>query len=453
MLIASFLGFQNDTIKIDNTIKEITFLLKSDLELSEVVVYERRSGQYISSINPIYTQHITSEGLEKLPCCNLAESFENNASVDVAFTDAVSGAKQITMLGLAGVYTQLLIENMPSTGGLATNYGLAFVPGPWMESIQISKGTASVLNGYESTTGQINVELKKPKESEKFYFNTFANDEGRVETNINTKIKINPNLATMFLLHASTLQTIKDMNQDSFLDIPLTTQLNFVNRWEFEIAKMIEGKIGVKILDEKREGGQVEYIKNKENIGNKLYGIDIKTRRYEFFSKIGFLIPNTKMSIGTIFGANIHNQNSLYGKNIYNAHENNIYANIIFQAIIVNTNHKINAGTSYMLNDFYEELNNNSYLKKELVPGIFAQYTYNYLEKFNLILGYRLDFNSKYGTFATPRLHTKYNITKKTTIRASAGKGYRTANILAENIAIMGIFHKFKKVVLTFSKK
>lgn len=443
LLVANFVGYKSDTIEITEDISVITFLLSNEIELDEVVVYQRKNGQIISSINPIYTAQITSEGLKKLPCCNLSESFENNAAVDVTFADAVSGAKQIQMLGLAGIYSQILTENIPSVRGLASSFGLAFIPGPWMESIQISKGTSSVINGYESTTGQINVELKKPHESEKFYINLFANQEGRIEANLNTKYEFSHDLSTMILAHASAMQNLIDVNKDGFLDIPKTAQINFINRWDYEIAEMIEGKFGIKILNESRNGGQVGFYENSENSVSNFYGLNLNTQRYEAFSKIGFLFPErTETGIGTIFSATYHNQDGFFGNNQYSGTEKSFYGNIIFQTYMGNTNHKISSGASFMYDDFNENLNENNFLKEEIVPGAFAQYTFNYLDKLNIILGYRADYNSNYGLFLTPRAHFKYNIFENTTLRASAGKGYRTPNILSENIGYLASSRK-----------
>jgi outer membrane receptor for ferrienterochelin and colicin len=447
LLVANYVGYKTDTIEISNEISKLTFLLKNNLELGEVVVYQRKGGQYISSLKPIYTTEITTAGLKKLPCCNLSESFENNASVDVSFSDAVSGAKQIQMLGLAGTYTQILTENMPSIRGLASSFGLAYIPGPWMESIQISKGTSSVINGYESITGQINVELKKPVESEKFYVNLFTNQAGRVEANLNSKIVFSDKSSTMILAHASVLENIIDVNKDGFLDIPKSNQINFINRWDFQIGDIIEGKIGLKILNENRNGGQVGFYTDKENSSVNYYGMNLNTKRYEVFVKVGFLLANRKeTAIGTMYSATYHNQQTFFGNNIYNGVEKSFYTNIIFQTYIGNTNHKISTGTSFIYDDFLEQLNGNQYLKTEIVPGLFTQYTYSYLNKINLILGYRADYNSVYGLFLTPRVHFKYSFTDNTTMRISGGKGFRTANVFAENI---GLLASSREIIIT----
>ncbi len=439
LLVATFVGFNNDTL--DVSILEINsgivFYLEEENIIEDVVVSEKQDGQFYSSNTTINTQNISLTGLEKLPCCNLSESFENNVSVDVSFADAVTGAKQIQMLGLAGNYTQILTENMPSVRGLATSYGLAYIPGPWLESIQISKGTSSVINGYESITGQINTELQKPEKADRIYLNLFGNNKGRSEINFNSRLKINNKLSTMFLTHASILPFAHDQNNDGFLDMPTTNQLNFINRWKYRSPKLA-AQFGVKVLHENRAGGQLEYINNDKDSSGGLYGIGIETKRYEAFAKLGFPIKNMiGTSVGSMYSASYHEQKSFFGHNIYNATEKSLYANIIFETILRTSNNKLSIGSSFLYDDFDEQFNGENFDREEIVPGVFAQYAYNYLDVFSAILGFRADYHNIYGMFLTPRFHFKYNITKNTTLRGSAGKGYRTANIFAENSGVL----------------
>lgn len=440
LLVASFVGYEPDTIDvttIQNT-DDIHFHLHEENHLDNVVVEEKRDAQFYSSNSTIGTKNLTTSELEKLPCCNLSESFENDVSVDVSFADAVTGAKQIQMLGLAGTYTQILTENMPSIRGLATSYGLAYVPGPWLESIQISKGTSTVLNGYESITGQINTELKKAEKGDLFYLNLFANNKGRSEANLNGRVKISKNWQTILLAHGSVLPFSHDKNGDNFLDMPQTDQLNFMNRWKYENKAGVEGQIGVRVLQENRLGGQLQFIENKKDTTGGIYGININTKRYEAFAKLGFPIKTMHgTSIGSMYSATYHEQNSFFGRNIYNATEKSLYANLIFSTIIKTSNNKLNLGGSFLYDNYDEKLNSTNFLREEIVPGAFAQYNYSYLKNFSMTAGFRADFHNIYGVFLTPRLHFKYNLTNNTTLRASAGKGYRTANIFAENSAIL----------------
>ncbi len=447
-LIASYVGFMNDTILVSKDQNQIHITLERNttLSLQEVVVVKKREANYISKINPIHTQVITTAGLQKLACCNLSESFENNATVDVAFTDAVTGAKQIQMLGLAGIYGQLLSENIPSIRGLALSHGLGYIPGAWMESIQISKGTSSVINGYESITGQINVEYKKPESSDKLHLNIYANELGKVEGNLTSAYKFNNNLSTIIMLHGENLTSEIDGNNDLFLDLPKTSQINLFNKWRYEYNKKVVAQFGVKYLSEERQGGQIGYDKNLYSNSN-LYGIGIDTKRYEVFAKAGIAFAKPGNSIGFLFNMSDHNQNSFFGNNGYRGDQKSFYSNIIYQFIISNTNHKVSTGISYQYDKYNEHLvtsDTDTIINKiENIPGVFGQYTYSFPEKVTLIAGFRADFYNSAQKFLSPRLHLKYDINEKTILKASAGKGYRSANVLSENMGILASSRKF----------
>jgi outer membrane receptor protein involved in Fe transport len=230
--------------------------------------------------------NITGAELRKAACCNLSESFETNASVDVNYTDAATGAKQIQLLGLAGNYTQILAENIPTMYGLATAYGLNYIPGPWMESIQVSKGTSSVRNGYESIAGQINVEYKKPAKSELFYLNGFLSNAGRQELNANGSIILSDKLSTMIMAHAENQNGMKDKNEDGFRDEPDVKQYHFFNRWDY-LSDKGDIRFGIKYLEEERVGGQLSYTPGSEDTWSDGFGILINTKRFDVFSKTG----------------------------------------------------------------------------------------------------------------------------------------------------------------------
>ncbi len=385
---------------------------------------------------------ITGAELQKAACCNLSESFQTNASVDVAYDDAISGAKQIKLLGLAGKYSQVQFENIPNIRGLATTYGLGYIPGPWMESIQVSKGTASVKNGYESITGQINVEFKKPDDGEKFYLNLYGNNDFKAEMNFNSAVKINDKLSTMVLGHVENKTRETDHNNDGFIDQPLIKQYNIMNRWKY-FAEYFRTQIGIKVLQEDRHGGQVSFDDSKERTINNGYGIGVKTNRVEAFFKGAYLLKNRPgTNIAFINSYVYHFQKSFFGLNDYNARENNYYGNLMFQTYIHNTDHQITTGVSYVLDHYDEYLNDSAFKKEESVPGVFAEYTYSIFEKFTLLAGFRVDFNNLYGTLYTPRLHTKYAPNENTIIRVSAGKGYRSPNVISENTYILATSRK-----------
>ena len=398
-------------------------------DLNEVIIRSRSSS--IDQLSPHQTEIITSRSLAKAACCNLSESFETNASVSVSYADAVTGSKQIQMLGLNGVYVQTNTENIPSLRGLSSTFGLNFIPGTWIQSIDIGKGAGSVVNGYESMTGQINVELQKPDTQEKLYLNTYANSFGRGEVNLNVATQLNKKWSTSFLTHASTLRNRLDKNKDGFLDLPLTTQFNGINRWKYQSDRLV-AQFGVKALYEDRLGGQTGFKPEMQG-SSQLYGFGAKIQRYEFFSKIARLFPEKPYKgLGLIVNASVYDSRSYFGVKNYDGTQKTVYANLIYQSIIGNTNHSYKTGLSYLLDNYNERYQFQQLNRNESVPGVFFEYTYNQLDKFVLVAGGRADFHNLYGTQWTPRLHLKYNLTDQTTLRASAGRGFRVANPLAE---------------------
>jgi outer membrane receptor for ferrienterochelin and colicin len=442
ILVVSFVGYTSQEIKIGNTQTYIEIELKSGEALQEVNIVKRKRTAYMSSTKPILTQVVTGEELCKAACCNLGESFETNASVDVAYADAVTGAKQIQMLGLTGQYVQMMTENMANFRGIASKFGLSYVPGAWMDAISISKGAGSVIGGYESIAGQISVDYKKPETSEKFFINGYGNQAGKMELNSNFSVKLNDHWATMFLLHGSQMKNEIDDNKDGFLDIPLSKQGNFINRWRYK-SDEINVQFGVKILDENRLGGQMNFDKdiarpqtNEEAIANNTpYGINIDTRRYEAFVKAGVLMPeyeNTSMAL--LLNLTDHEQDSYYGIRDYYGRQKSAYVNYIFQSVFAdNENQKYSAGATFIHDNLDERLENTSFTRNENVIGGFFQYTGIFSDMWTLMLGIRYDYHNIYGGFATPRVHLKWNVDENTSIRTSFGVGYRSSNVIAEN--------------------
>ncbi len=438
-IIVSYVGYTNDTINISEPGMFIEVVLTQTVGLDGVVVTGRRRGAHYSQLESMHTQVVTSQELQRAACCNLSEAFETNASVDVEYSDAVSGAQQIMLLGLAGTYSQILVENVPTIRGLGQPFGLGFIPGPWMESIYVSKGSASVINGYESITGQINVELKKPEDSESFYYNFYGNSFGRLESSINASVDITERLSTMVLAHGEFLDNKFDHNNNTFIDHPLMQKYNIINRYRYDSPGVMESQFGFKVLQENREGGQTEFFNNGKNWGSTdYYGFGVKTNRYDAFAKTGFFLPNRDQgSIGTQLSFTRHEQSSQYGLTEYDGLQNTFYANLLYDDIIVNPEHNITTGISYMYDDYEEVLNDSIFSRTESVPGVFGQYTYHYHEKVTAIIGLRADYHNIYGTFITPRFHTRWTMGENTTARASFGKGYRIPNLIAENSGIL----------------
>ena len=432
-LVVSFIGYRTDTITIGENESYIKHGLEQNNEIGEIVITGRASGTHIDKLDPILTMNITGAELRKAACCNLSESFETNASVDVNYTDAATGAKQIQLLGLAGTYTQILTENIPSLYGIATAYGLNYIPGPWMESIQVSKGTSSVRNGYESIAGQVNVEYKKPAESEKLYINGFMSDAGRKEFNANTSVNLSDKLSTMVFAHAELQKGMKDHNHDGFRDEPDIKQYHFFNRWDY-LTPEGDIRVGIKYLEEERTGGQFTYNSGNPDTWSDGFGISIKTKRLDAFAKTGKVFRSDRsMSIGWINNFSYHSQNSFYGYRQYTGTQNTYYSSLLYQWKPNLGRHTIDAGLSYKYDLYDESLDATLFGRKESVPGMFIQYTYADTSRITVVAGIRTDYHNLYGTYITPRLHLRYVVTPHITFRASAGKGFRSGNVLAEN--------------------
>ncbi len=432
-LVFSFVGYQNDTLHIEGDMEGVEVVLSVSRALEGVEVVERTATSFISRTDPISTRVITTGELQKAACCNLSESFETSASVDVSYSDAVSGAKQIKLLGLAGKYSLIQTENIPNLRGLGSIFGLGFIPGPWMQSIQVSKGAASVKNGFESTTGQINVEFKKPSSDEKLHLNLYANDAGKLESNANVRWKINENWGSMLLWHSEHLSNKIDMNGDGFLDLPLVQQYNVMNRWNYEKHGKRHFEVGLSVLDERREAGQKAFYESEKFSSDSLYQIMINTRRYQVFSKNGFILRRPATSIGIIASATYHDQESIYGFNHFDAKQTSLYFNSAYESYMWNTNQTIKLGASLQYDKYEEAFRAMEMEREEVVPGLFSEFTFCGGESFTLLAGLRADFHNLYGTFFTPRMHLKYTPVEQFVIRASAGKGYRTPYVIAEN--------------------
>ena len=406
--------------------------------LDEITVIGERTGLINMRSALIQSQTITRDELCKAACCNLAESFETNPSVDVSYSDAATGAKQIKLLGLAGTYVQMLHENVPTLRGISAPYGLSYTPGPWMEAIQVSKGTSSVANGYEAITGQINVEYLKPENSDKIGVNLFASEAGRFEGNINTGFIVNKKISTELLLHASNELFEIDHNKDGFLDQAKTQQYNILNRWDYKTDNYMS-RLMLRYVYENRDGGQRNTINNPYKIG-------INTNRGEFYWKNGYM-PDTEpeQSIALILSGSYHRQNSFFGHNKYDAVQGNLYANLIYRVEFEET-HKLTVGASANVDNYNEMLKMpdiEHFKNTEITPGIFAEYTFHWKKKLMLLAGVRADHSNLYGFFFTPRIHAKFNFTPDIYLRASAGKGYRSPNILAENSFYLASSRKF----------
>ena len=384
---------------------------------------------------------ISRTELFKAACCNLGESFTTNPSVDVSYSDAATGARQIKLLGLASDYVQMLTENIPDLRGASSPYGLGYVPGPWMQSIQVSKGCASVKNGYEGITGQINVEYKKPQSEPSFEVNLYGDSKSRIEANFDGNLHFKrPQLSASLLAHYENNFGHHDDNNDGFLDKPKVRQTNVMNRWAWVGDKYIF-QAAISALDEKREGGQTAHAMHD---GLRPYAIDIRTTRLAAFAKNAFILDKERgTNVALILSGNYHDADNSYGQRFYNVTQKTAYASLLFETNF-SALHSLSAGLS-LNHDFYDQTYRLQHLEeastkhdeRETTPSAYAQYTLNLHDKMTLMAGVRADHSSVYGTFITPRLHLKYAPNHVWNVRLSAGKGYRSVHALAEHTSLL----------------
>ena len=425
MLTLSVFGQDMDSLQADT--------MKTQ-NLQNITITSRRSGTRRVS-GPTNAQLIMRDELFKAACCNLGESFTTNPSVDVNYSDAATGAKQIKLLGLSGTYVQMLTENLPNFRGAAAPYSLDYVPGPWMNSIQVSKGSSSVRNGYESITGQIDIEYLKPDNDEGVTINLFGNTQSRLEANADANIHLDDKLSTEVLAHYQDDFGHHDVNKDGFLDQPNVRQWNLQNRWKWKGDHyMFHG--GISMVKEKREGGQTEHSSHLSPLTSHLYQIGVETDRYEGYMKHAFILnPENGTNIAVMGNASMHLLDANYGEKRYNVNQKNAYAQLLFETNFTKQ-HNLSVGLSlnhdYLGQDLFN-VQQSTLNEKETTPGAYSQYTYNLNDKVVAMAGLRVDHSSRYGTFVTPRFHLKLVPSEIVNLRLSAGKGYRTVHALAEN--------------------
>ena len=443
-IVISYVSYQPDTIDMTDQ-SMVSVVLTNAVLLDQVEVVHRKKTTEISYLNPIKVQNIGQKELLKAACCNVAESFETTPAVDVTFTDAVTGTRKIQMLGLEGPYIQIMRENIPYIRGLSAVYGLTYTPGPWLQGIQLNLGTGSVTNGFESFTGQINLEVRKPEDMDQVYLNLFVNEGGRTEANAVFRHKVSDKWFAGTLLHGKYTGIERDRNDDNFLDNPLNTSFIGMHRWKYFGDDGYRFQIGLKATYLENVSGQIGYNNIKDQEVTNLWGARVLTNRFEGWIKNGKVFEdNPFKSIGFQLSGVYHDQKANYGDLIYDAKQKSFYSNLIFQNIIGNSGHKYKVGLSYQYDNF-EEMLGVEYLRNESVPGAFLEYTYSFLEKFNLILGLRGDHHNNFGFFATPRLHLRWAPNEAFVLRAAAGRAQRTASIFAENT---GMFASSRRISL-----
>ena len=478
LLVASFLGYVNDTLRVDAATQQAAFGLRAEgVELEGVVVEAAQSGNFVKRDGIVKGEMISFAGLCKMACCNLAESFENSASVTVGYSDAISGARQIKMLGLAGTYTQILDENRPVMRGLSAPYGLSYTPGMWLNSIQVSKGVASVTAGHEAITGQINLEHRKPTDEERLFVNLYLDDELRPEANISTAFPVSRDgkLSSVLLLHGSADTDVRKMdhNGDGFRDLPRSAQFNVANKWLYAADNGMQIRWGWKYVEESRLGGMLDYRNTRsmreamarewdwERTGGTmpLYGSHIRNRNANGYFKLGMPVgasvydadaqDEKRSNLALVADFDHFDEEAYFGLNDYAGRQNSVSVQAMYNHYFTYRS-SLNVGVQARLDYIRESLLNRTpwidgrtradydWDRNEEEVGAYAEYTYAVRDRFSVVAGLRGDYNAFYDRFfLTPRGHVKWNITPSTTLRASAGLGYRSTNVLTDNIGML----------------
>jgi outer membrane receptor for ferrienterochelin and colicins len=433
-LVVTYIGYKTDTITV-TSLAQIRHFMISQNALEGITIRSKRKAIQKSLYATANTFIVNNDELLKAACCNLAESFETNPSIDVSFSDALTGTRQIQMLGLKSPYLQIMQENIPSIRGAAQAFGLTFTPGTWVESIQITKGAGSVVNGFESISGQINAELVKPFSDNAFFLNAYSSLNGRLELNTHFNQRISEKWQTGLYIHGNYRGEKFDNNKDNFLDAPLANQINVMNRWQYTDAQNgWVSFITARFLNDEKQTGEINFNPLTDKGNNEVWGSEINTKRFETSLKLGYVFPELPFqSFGLQMAYSNHQQDSYFGLNIYDIKHESLYSNLLFNSIIGDTRSKFKTGINFTYDTYNELVNSTNYNRKENSLGAFFEYAFDNLNNFSLTAGMRIDTHNLLGTFITPRLHLRYVPWEKGVFRASAGRGKRSANIFAEN--------------------
>ena len=460
-LIATYVGYTRDTVVVEPGTAEAKFYLSGENDLDESKVTAQQST--LPKLKSVKTEVITAAGLCKMACCALAESFENSASVTVGYSDAVTGARQIKLLGLSGTYTQMLDENRPVMRGIASPFGMSFVPGQWLESIQIAKGPSSVINGLEAITGQINMEHRKPTDETPLFVQLYGSSDKMYEANIASAIQFNEKWSMINMAHVGGTASKMDHNQDGFRDEPEDLQLNFTSRWLYYAPSGMQIRFGGRFINDDRLGGQMEATQdNAFNLNNRIWGSHIKNRGINGYFKIGVpLNEENSANIALVSDFNHHEFNAFFGRKGYDARQNSAFANLIYQNEI-NESHKVEFGATWQFDDLSQGYGYNlgglayltdilnvlpwfDYSRKEHAISGFGEYTYTHEEDLTFVGGLNLQYSTLHGWLFAPRANLRWSPADWVTLRALGGRGYRTANIFTDNL---GIFSTGKDIVI-----
>lgn len=436
LLVVSFIGFESDTTLLDGMLNDYEITLEPLITNSkEVQITAEKSAQSVG-LKTLKQEFITGKLFRRSACCALSEAFEKNASAEVAYSDALTGVKQIKLLGLKGEYSYLLTETIPIFSGLTSKYALEYTPPTWLEGISITKGASSVSSGYEGITGQINLEYKKPFDMSPFEGNVYVNSSNRIDLNLSSAIKVNEKLSTGIFVSGRNSNLKEDHNNDGFIDVPLNKQINIANRWIY-VTDGFEAQLFARGLNDEYNSGQVNFI---DKISTPLnYGSSTKISRYEFFTKMAKLETETDhLSLALILSGSTDSISSFSGLKSFDTKEDKFNAKFILKSEIgIHEEDYYTFGMSYLyrnqIGNYNEKVNKFKIDEKESVVGLFAELNYKPFDQISFIAGFRADQHNNYGTLLTPRFHLKYDLSDLFKVRFSLGYGYHAASVIGEN--------------------
>ena len=431
-IVIDYTGYDPDTLLAKRG-ANLEIVLSNIEDLQEVVVTYDQKSSGVSSLSSIKTFNVNEEEFLKAACCNLAESFETLSAVDVGVTDAVTGTRQIKMLGLSGPNILYTREQIPMLQGISAVQGISLIPGTWIEGMNLNQGLGSVAEGYQSISGQINVELRKPENMDPVFLNLYANEGGRFEGNAHLAHRFSEKWSTGLLVHGNIRTREMDRNNDQFLDAPTGEGFSALNRWKFHSGKNLMGQAGVKYAYSNNISGQLSTLQQSP-----LWRSNNTVEELQAWLKTGYIIPNSpNSSIALRMGVNSFDQNSLYANRTYQGRQSNFHGKLLYQGILGNPNHKIRSGIGINIEETDEELEELIYTKSEIVPNAFAEYTLDVGTSFSAIAGLRYDLHNIYGGFLSPRLHLRYALPMGLDFRLAAGQARRMASVIAENLSYL----------------
>lgn len=448
-LIAFYLGYQTDTIAVgEKTYISIT-LKAMPAQIATFTVEAEKRNAYISN-DAIKTEVITQKELTKAACCDLSGCFETQATVQPQTTNVITNSKELRILGLAGVYTQVLFDGIPMIQGLSYTYGVSSYPGSIVENIFVAKGANSVLQGFESISGQININSRDPEKTDTIFANFYINSFREHHYNLNyaTAVGKKKKWHMLSALHMVQPATRTDRDKDNFLDLPLLTRYAVFNKWKYgnERKNGVFSTIGLRFLNEQRIGGQVNFDPGREKGSFTVYGQTVNYNQPEFYTKTGYRFSGKHALV--LMGSGIyHKQSSYFGSLNYEAKQLNGYLNVQHEMYWGNA-HQLKYGLSFRYQDLEERISftdtfllrtfAGNYVTQLSAPGIFAENVFSWDDdRITLITGARLDRHQQFGDYFTPRFLFRYMFDKSHTIRTSAGMGWRQVNLFSENINLL----------------